>query len=74
MKIYMLKEYNTQRIACVSEDIKLIRKTMCARKYFDPEYKDYPLLSIYENGVKIKSIEGCEVLNHIAREINNLNK
>lgn len=54
--------------------IKLIRKTMCDRKYFGPEYKDYPLLSIYENGVKIKSIEGCEVLNHIAREINNLNK
>lgn len=74
MKIYILKEYNTQRITCVSEDIKLIRKTMCDRKYFDPEYNDYPLLSIYENGVKIESIEGCEVLNQIAREINNLER
>lgn len=74
MKIYMLKEYNTQQIACVTEDIHLIRKTMCNKEYFDSEYNDYPLLSIYENGVEIESIEGCEVLNHIAREINNLNK
>lgn len=74
MKIYILKEYNTQRIACISEDIKLIRKTMCDRKYFDPEYNDYPLLSIYENGVEIESVEGGEVLKQIAREINNLNK
>ena len=61
MKIYILKEYNTQRIACVSEDIELIRKKMCDRKYFDPEYNDYPLLSIYENGVEIESIEGVKV-------------
>lgn len=72
MKIYMLKEYNTQRIACISEDIELIRKTMCDRKYFDPKYNDYPMLLIYENGVKIESIEGIEVFNQIAKEINNL--
>lgn len=74
MKIYMLKEYNTQRIACVTENIHLIRKAMCNKKYFDSEYNDYPLLSIYENGVEIENIEGGEVLKRIAREINNLNK
>ena len=73
MKIYVLKEYNTQRIACVSEDIKLIRKTMCDRKYFDGEY-DYPMLSIFENGGEIERVEGGEVLKLVAREINNLNK
>ena len=72
MKIYMLKEYNTQRTACVTEDIYLIRKTMCNKEYFDPEYNDYPLLSIYENGVEIENIEGGEVLKYIAKEINNL--
>ena len=72
MKIYMLKEYNTQRIACVSEDIQLIRKTMCDKKYFDPEYNDYPLLSIFENGSEIEKVEGSEVLKRIAKEINNL--
>lgn len=72
MKIYMLKEYNTQRIACVSEDIHLIRKTMCDRKFFNPEYNDYPLLSIYENGMEVENVEGGEVLKRIAKEINNL--
>ena len=68
----MLKEYNTQRIACVSEDIQLIRKTICNKEYFDPEYNDYPLLSIYENGVEIESVEGGEVLKRISKEINQL--
>ncbi|HAU84601.1 MAG TPA: hypothetical protein DCW90_03560 [Lachnospiraceae bacterium] len=72
MKIYLLREYNTQRTACISEDIQLIRKTMCDRKFFNPEYNDYPLLSIYENGVEIESIEGGEVLKRIAKEINRL--
>lgn len=74
MKIYMLKEYNTQRIACISEDIELIRKTMCDRKYFDPKYNDYPLLSIFENGGEIERVEGGEVLKRIAKEINNLSQ
>ena len=73
MKIYVLKEYGTQRLACISEDVQLIKKTLCDKKYFDGEY-DYPMLSIFENGGEIERVEGCEVLNHIAREINNLNK
>ena len=73
MKIYILKEYSTQRIACVSEDIKLIRKTLCDKKYFDGEY-DYPILSIFENGGEIEKVEGSEVLKRIAKEINSLNK
>ena len=74
MKIYVLREYNTQRTACISEDIQLIRKTMCDRKFFNPEYNDYPLLSIYENGVEIESVEGGEVLKRISRGINNLER
>lgn len=52
MKIYVLEEYNTGRTACISEDINMIRKQMCNKDFFDPEYNDYPILKIWENGVE----------------------
>ena len=44
MKIYVLEEYNTGRTACISENINIIRKSMCNKKYFDTRYNDYPIL------------------------------
>lgn len=49
MKIYVLEEYNTGRTACISEDINMIRKKMCDKTYFDSQYNDYPILTIWEN-------------------------
>lgn len=71
MKIYVLKEYGTKRLACISEDVQLIKETLCDKKYFDGEY-DYPMLSIFENGGEIERVEGGEVLKRITKEINNL--
>ena len=70
MKIYVLEEYNTGRVACISEDINMIRKKMCDKTYFDPQYNDYPILTIWENGDSIEKIEGGNVLKKIAEEIN----
>ena len=53
-KIYVLEEYNTGRVACISEDINMIRKKMCDKTYFDPQYNDYPILTIWENGDSIE--------------------
>lgn len=72
MKIYVLEEYNTGRTACISEDINIVRKSMCNKKYFDTRYNDYPILKIWENGNCIEEIEGNEVLKKIAEEINSL--
>lgn len=69
MKIYVLSELS-ECIKCVSENITLIRKCIC--KEFNPS-EDYPVLSIYEDGIKIKETEGSDVLKVIAREINNIN-
>ena len=81
MKIYVLEEYNTGRVACISEDINMIRKKMCDKTYFDPQYNDYPILTIWENGDSIEKIEGGNVAigrvygssgRKIAEEINKL--
>ena len=72
MKIYVLEEYNTGRVACISEDINMIRKKMRDKTYFDPQYNDYPILTIWENGDSIEKIEGGNVLKKIAEEINKL--
>ena len=73
MKIYVLKEYNTGRTACVSEDINMIKKKICDKSYFNPQYNDYPILTIWENGSNIKRVEGGDVLRKIAEEIKNCN-
>ena len=54
------------------EDINMIRKKMCDKTYFDPQYNDYPILTIWENGDSIEKIEGGNVLKKIAEEINKL--
>lgn len=69
MKIYILEEYNTGRTACISEDINIIRKQMCNKDFFNPEYNDYPILIIWENGVQIEQIEGNDVLKKITKEL-----
>lgn len=69
MKIYVLEEYNTGRIACISENIHTIKKQMCNKEFFAPEYNDYPILTIWENGIRIKKVEGGDVLKKIAKEI-----
>ena len=71
MKIYILEEYNTGRTACISEDINMIRKQMCNKDFFNPEYNDYPILKIWENGVEIEKVEGGDVLKRIAMELRN---
>ena len=68
MKIYVLEEYNTGRTACISEDINMIRKQMRNKDFFDPEYNDYPILKIWENGVEVEKVEGVDVLKRIAKE------
>lgn len=50
----------------------MIRKKMCDNHYFDPQYNDYPILTIWENGSNIKRVEGGDVLRKIAEEINKL--
>ncbi len=67
MKIYVLEEYNTERTACISEDINMIRKQMSNKYFFNSEYNDYPILKIWENGVEVKKIEGPDVFNSIKR-------
>ena len=69
MKIYILEEYNTGRTACISEDINIIRKQMCNKDFFNPEYDDYPILTIWENGIEVEKIEGGDVLKKIAKEL-----
>nr|DAQ99836.1 MAG TPA: hypothetical protein [Caudoviricetes sp.] len=69
MKIYVLEEYNTGRTACISENINIVRKQMCNKEFFSPEYNDYPILIIWENGVQIERIEGNDVLKKIAAEM-----
>lgn len=68
MKIYILSEMGhiVKTTICVSEDINLIRK-MC--KAFAPN-KDYPVMEIWENGIKIHSYGGSDVLKAITKEIN----
>ena len=68
MKIYVLKEDNTNTLACVSEDIILIRKTICNRELFHPD-TSYPVLTIWENGNMLDKVYGAETLKRIAQEI-----
>ena len=67
--IYILEEYNTGRTACISEDINIIRKQMRNKDFFNPEYNDYPILTIWENGIEVEKIEGGDVLKRIAKEL-----
>lgn len=69
MKIYVLEEYNTGRTACISENVNIVRKQMCNKDFFSPEYNDFPILTIWENGIQIEKIEGEAVLKRIAKEI-----
>lgn len=69
MKIYVLEEYNTGRTACISENVNIVRKQMCNKEFFSPEYNDFPILTIWENGLQIEKIEGGAVLKRIAKEI-----
>lgn len=69
MKIYVLEEYNTGRTACISENANIVRKQMCNKDFFSPEYNDFPILTIWENGIQIEKIEGGAVLKRIAKEI-----
>lgn len=63
------EEYNTGRTACISENIHIVRKQMCNKEFFSPEYNDFPILTIWENGIQIEKIEGGAVLKRIAKEI-----
>lgn len=72
MKIYVLEEYNTERVICISEDINMIRKKICDKNYFCPQYCDYPILIIWENGNIVEKTEGNDVLRKIAEEISKL--
>ena len=67
-----IRRIQHRRVACISEDINMIRKKMCDKTYFDPQYNDYPILTIWENGDSIEKIEGGNVLKKIAEEINKL--
>lgn len=69
MKIYVLEEYNTGRTACISENVNIVRKQMCNKEFFSPEYNDFPILIIWENGIQIEKIDGGAVLKRIAKEI-----
>lgn len=69
MKIYVLEEYNTGRTACISENVNIVRKQMYNKEFFSPEYNDFPILTIWENGIQIEKIEGGAVLKRIAKEI-----
>lgn len=69
MKIYVLEEYNTGRTACISENVNIVRKQMCNKEFSSPEYNDFPILTIWENGIQIEKIEGGAVLKRIAKEI-----
>ncbi len=69
MKIYVLEEYNTGRTACISENVNIVRNQMCNKEFFSPEYNDFPILTIWENGLQIEKIEGGAVLKRIAKEI-----
>lgn len=71
MKIYVLKEYNTDRIVCISENILLIKKQLCNKEYFSTEYSDYPIMSVWDNGIQIEKFEGMDVLRKVAEVINN---
>ena len=48
---------------------QLIKKQMCNKEFFSPEYNDYPILIIWENGVQIEKAEGSNVLKKIATEM-----
>lgn len=63
------EEYNTGRTACISENVNIVRKQMCNKEFFSPEYNDFPILTIWENGIQIEKIEGGAVLKRIAKEI-----
>ena len=69
MEIYVLEEYNTGRTACISEDINMIRKQMYNKDFFDPEYNDYPILKIWENGAEVEKVEGGDVLKRISKKL-----
>ena len=57
MKIYVLEEYNTGRTACISENVNIVRKQMCNKEFSSPEYNDFPILTIWENGIQIEDID-----------------
>lgn len=63
------EEYNTGRTACILENIHIVRKQMCNKEFFSPEYNDCPILIIWENGVQIEKAEGSNVLKKIATEM-----
>ena len=71
MKIYVLEEYNTDRIVCISENILLIKKQLCNKEYFNTVYQDYPIMSVWYNGIQIEKFEGMDVLRKVAEIINN---
>ncbi len=71
MKIYVLEEYNTDRIVCISENILLIKKQLCNKEYFNTVYQDYPIMSVWDNGIQIEKFEGMDVLRKVAEIINN---
>ena len=71
MKIYVLEEHNTDRIVSISEDILLIKKQLCNKEYFSTEYLDYPIMSVWDNGIQIEKFEGMDVLRKVAEIINN---
>lgn len=71
MKVYVLDEYNSCKEVCVTEDIKVIQKSLCDKKYFRVD-NSYPVLEIWEHGEKIEEVEGKEVLKRVAEEINRI--
>ena len=69
MKIYILKEYNTERTFCVSENIHMIKKCLLNKYYFNREYNDYPILIIWENGEEIEHIYGNDVYKRVLNQL-----
>lgn len=70
MKIYILSNENYDRngTVCVSEDINMIRTSIC--EDFNIQH-DYPRLEIWENGKKISETTGNDVLRKVADEMYN---
>ena len=68
MKIYVLlkQNYDGSDTVCVSEDINVIRKSICID--LNPS-EDYPELEIWENGVEIYKTTGSDVLKKVVEEI-----
>ena len=72
MRIYCLSNINDEdKIIKISEDINTIRKSICSDFSIA---NDYPKLEIWDNGQKIETCEGNDVIKKIADEIKKIDE